>query len=69
MSDTPKAWNMSNALLISANDSEWKSLWNEHLIAFKKFKSPTVDIQLLHAKLDRIRLERMFQALRYKVTT
>lgn len=69
MSNVPKAWNMSNAMLIAASDTEWESLWNEHLIAFKKLKNggPAIEYQLLHAKLDRIRLERMLQALRYKM--
>ena len=69
MSDSPKAWNMSNPLLIAASDIEWQTLWREHLTYYKRQRSPPVEFQLVHARLDRIRLERMLQALRYKTMT
>ena len=61
----PKAWNISTALLIAANSEDWELLFEEHMAVYRKLKPASYEIEIEHARLDRIRLERMLQALRF----
>ena len=64
-SSEPQAYNMSTELLISLDEHQWESLWQEHLAFYTADNNNTkLDLRIEHGRLDRIRLERIIQAIR-----